>query len=589
MTNPMFVRLSRIVFVAWMFGVVAMAQSDPTKTVTGDFNGDGKTDVASWNESTKLWDMYLSCGSGLATPVAWDGMWGSDGPVFAADLNGDGKTDIFMWRAANNTWSVNLSNGYRFDGQTWKGAWGSDGPIFTGDLNGDGKTDVFMWRASDKVWTVNLSTGTGFTQQIWTGAWGSDGPIFTGDLNGDGKTDVFMWRASDKVWTVNLSTGTGFTQQIWKGAWGSDGPINVADLNGDGKADVFMWRAADRVWTVNLSTGTGFNSFMWQGTWGSDGPIHIVDLNGDKKQDVLMWRASDNTWSVNLSTGQGWNADSWSSAATPVPVINSFKADQTMLAHADDQIILRFDITAPQACNLKRSIAAYTMDGKFISPAFGVASNSPSSSVSVGGYGLPVQFQLTASCGASSGCGTAKSVTSAFVAVSGPPVLKIKQFEATGNGTTAIAPNPLYVPVGTSPKLSWTIENCNAGCAISLQAKGGTNGPTLFTKTNLSPNGSTTVAPNQTFTTYILSASAASSSDTKSMVVQLAPLAPQQCSSCSWYYFQLNSPPDAATPECFTFAAWAANDAAAKASAQAQATNYTVTEITQDQYNAGCN
>jgi len=87
----------------------------------------------------------------------WTGAWGSDGPILTGDLNGDGKTDVFMWRAASNSWTVNLSNGNGFTQQEWKGMWGSDGPIFTGDLNGDGKTDVFMWRNSTHTWTVNLS------------------------------------------------------------------------------------------------------------------------------------------------------------------------------------------------------------------------------------------------------------------------------------------------------------------------------------------------------------------------------------------------------------------------------------------------
>jgi hypothetical protein len=136
---------------------------------------------------------------------SWTGAWGSDGPILTGDLNGDGKTDVFMWRNSTHTWTVNLSTGNGFVQQEWKGMWGSDGPIFTGDLNGDGKTDVFMWRAASNSWTVNLSNGNGFTQQEWKGMWGSDGPIFTGDLNGDHKADVFMWRPANKTWSINIS------------------------------------------------------------------------------------------------------------------------------------------------------------------------------------------------------------------------------------------------------------------------------------------------------------------------------------------------------------------------------------------------
>ena len=42
------------------------------------------------------------------TQQEWTGAWGSDGPIFTGDLNGDGKTDVFMWRDSTKTWTVNL-------------------------------------------------------------------------------------------------------------------------------------------------------------------------------------------------------------------------------------------------------------------------------------------------------------------------------------------------------------------------------------------------------------------------------------------------------------------------------------------------
>ena len=91
------------------------------------------------------------------TQFDWKGAWGSDGPIEVGDLNGDGKTDVFMWRNSSHSWTVNLSTGNGFQQQEWHGAWGSDGPIQVGDLNGDGSADVFMWRNNDKSWTINLS------------------------------------------------------------------------------------------------------------------------------------------------------------------------------------------------------------------------------------------------------------------------------------------------------------------------------------------------------------------------------------------------------------------------------------------------
>jgi FG-GAP-like repeat len=301
----------------------------------------------------------------------WKGAWGSDGPIFTGDLNGDGKTDVFMWRNSTHSWTVNISNGNGFEQQEWQGAWGSDGPIFTGDLNGDGKTDVFMWRNSTHSWTVNISTGKTFIQQEWTGAWGSDGPIFTGDLNGDGRTDVFMWRNSTHSWTVNISSGKGFIQQEWTGAWGSDGPIFTGDLNGDGKTDVFMWRGSTHSWTINLSNGKGFIQQEWKGAWGSDGPIFTGDLDGDGKTDVFMWRGSTNSWTVNISSGKGFTQQEWFGAClgNEVPVVGDFNGDHKtdIAVWRDNSKEWKINLSTGNGFDFRRWQGAWASDGPVFS------------------------------------------------------------------------------------------------------------------------------------------------------------------------------------------------------------------------------
>jgi RHS repeat-associated protein len=287
---------------------------------TGDFNGDGKTDIMMWRGTNNDWTTNLSTGSGFISQE-WQGMYGSDGPIKTGDFNGDGKTDIMMWRGANNDWTVNLSTRSGFISQEWQGMFGSDGPIQTGDFNGDGRTDVMMWRGANNDWTVNISTGSGFISQEWHGMYGSDAldsgkSILTGDFNGDGKTDVLMWRSANNDWTVNLSTGIGFIPQEWQGMYGSDGPIKTGDFNGDGKTDVMMWRGTNNDWTVNLSTGSSFVPQEWHGMYGSDAldsgkSILTGDFNNDGKTDVMMWRGANNDWTVNLSTGSGFIPQEW--------------------------------------------------------------------------------------------------------------------------------------------------------------------------------------------------------------------------------------------------------------------------------------
>jgi hypothetical protein len=48
-------------------------------------------------EPTETWTVNLSNGRGFDM-VGWKGTWGSHGPIVTGDFNGDGKTDLMMWR-----------------------------------------------------------------------------------------------------------------------------------------------------------------------------------------------------------------------------------------------------------------------------------------------------------------------------------------------------------------------------------------------------------------------------------------------------------------------------------------------------------
>lgn len=134
------------------------AQVFPFSIAVGDFNHDGKQDlaVASLNTSTGFAtdvQVFLGNGDGTFQPAVDYAVGICPDSVAVADFNHDGNLDLVVTNSQSDSVSVLLGNG---DGtfQPANTFSNPQGPIFVtvGDFNGDGNIDIA---------TLNLSDNTG--------------------------------------------------------------------------------------------------------------------------------------------------------------------------------------------------------------------------------------------------------------------------------------------------------------------------------------------------------------------------------------------------------------------------------------------
>lgn len=260
---------------------------DSVKWASGDFTGDGRTDLAAaWNNngSTTL-TLRASTGNGFRMehwlPNA--GGWVNTTAYLPGDFDRDGRMDLAaVWNDGNyTTVTVYRSNGARFLAPTlWSvrdGGWADSVKWVAGDFNADGRTDLgAAWNNNGSTTlTVRLSTGEGFTQAHWSvnaGPWRDSSVFVAGDFNRDGRADIAqLW--NDLGFTsilVSLASSTG-TRFLSPTPWATrDGGWAIAkwipgDFNGDGRTDIAAaWNnGGTNTLTVRTSTGRRFTPSHW--------------------------------------------------------------------------------------------------------------------------------------------------------------------------------------------------------------------------------------------------------------------------------------------------------------------------------------
>jgi hypothetical protein len=287
-----------------------------SSVAVGDFNGDGKPDIAASQVCTNpgVVLVYLGDGTGNFTLASSSTVGWPDGSLAVGDFNGDGKLDIAVANAGDNNVSILLGDGTgNFTLASSPVVGSSPDSIAVGDFNGDGKLDLAVANQGDGTVSILLGDGTGnFTQTATLPTCGGCDPasVAVGDFNGDAKLDLAVAIPDAVSIYIFLGDGTG---NFTPGATlytPNNNPVSlkVGDFNGDGILDLAVanffpyWPYAGSV-SVMLGDGTGnFTGVAMPGMGPGIGPssVAIGDFTGNGRLDIAFTGSVNNTVSILL-------------------------------------------------------------------------------------------------------------------------------------------------------------------------------------------------------------------------------------------------------------------------------------------------
>jgi len=473
--------------VAFASPTALLSGPGPRAVARGDFNRDGRVDLAVANTSGSGVSVLLGNGEGtFQTAVPYPVLGSSPLAIAVADLNRDGIADLVSANNGSSTGSILLGVGDgTFQGATTVSAGSGPTGVVVGDFNRDGKPDLAFSCYNSYTVAVLLGYGDGTFQGAYSfGVAGATTGLAAGDFNGDGILDLVSANYGSNNVSVLRGNGDGsFAGAVNYSVGNAPFSVSAGDYDGDGKPDLFtanygsnsvsvLKGKADGTFNAAFSYGTGSSPRVvlpWDfdrdgrldlavtysgggvtalrgyenGTFtpasfptGTD-PWGLVaaDFDGDGKPDLAAASAGSGTVSLLLNTGVLEPAGAFDSGPD-----NTVTADAVALVAGDFNRDGNLDLAASSAAGHGVSLLLGRGDGTFQAAIFKDV-GSPAGGLAAGDFNRDGKLDL---------------------AVARPPSGSVAILFGNGDGTFAYGPifganfpEPKYLAVGDFDRDGW--------------------------------------------------------------------------------------------------------------------------------------
>jgi photosystem II stability/assembly factor-like uncharacterized protein len=267
-----------------------------------DYDGDGRSDLAVWNPSSGQW-YIASLSNSVPAPgaerrrgavLAWAEPWGWPDAILApGDYDGDGRTDLAAFDPATGLWYVrSLARGIL----AWALPWLGVGMIpVPGDYDADGAHDLAVYQPADGRWYA-----WSLAQErvlVWGVGLGGPGLIpVPGDYDADRASDLAVYDPSAGFW-YGLKAWRGplpGSEQVlfWALPFGGSGLAPVpGDYDGDGAADLAVYSGG--IWYAASLDGRSLACVAF----GLPGMIPLAgDYDADGADDFVLYDPARGLW-----------------------------------------------------------------------------------------------------------------------------------------------------------------------------------------------------------------------------------------------------------------------------------------------------